>query len=589
MTPEERAYWEGTAGANMSAASDPNAAARLAQAQADADAGYYGPPRPAAPAPPPLAAGRIPGAITYDEGAKIPGAIQYNETATIPGAIPYTPPPPGREPVSIVRNGPGGDPYAPPPTGPTAADDAAFARSKAQASARNAAPIGAAAGAAANPFKGVNTDILQSLERQRAAAQGIGNAEADKIHMLGEHRKRIAQQEADDASLMKLENDEATRQFDGHMQEMQRQLDDVRSRKLDPMKHMNENALVGTLGVIGGLVGGLYQGLNHLQKNPFLEELKEKVAMQMAADEKNIANERAAVGDQMNLLAMNRATYKDKRLADMQTEAMYLEAAKAQAEASVADTDSEIAKQRAAQGVAILDVAIGQQKKAFIQESQKLSAAGAAAMYARQKERQATFKEIYKEALDKGLSPEHAEYEAMRVSAILYAPQTLQQLGDRPPAGEFDGMTVRDRSHMKREESVAQKESEAELAALRDFKKRIPELSAGSAVGDYWSGAPGFLPGVSSAKEHKLNRESYNATVARAYDAAMKAAQGSAPTESQKAQLKTFYLENNDGDEDVARKINAAEEFVVQAGRAKGLQDSTPRETEKALGGKPIK
>lgn len=548
----------------------------------DAPAAYYGGVQYGADA-------KIPGAIQYDQSAKIPGAIDYGAA---PAAAPAKPLSPemgafqtGARLSADVANAP-----PPPVGGPTPADDAAFERAKSQAHAR-ARPSGGGGPVNADPFgmKAANAGIVGSIDAQHAAKEREVNASTDRIALLGEHKSRIAKMQQDDATIARLEEEEATKRFEGQMAEMQQQLADVRSKKIDPSKYMSDRGTFGLFaGVLGGVIGGAYQGLHKLAKNPFLEELHEQINTQMTADEKNIANERAAVGEQMSLLAMNRAVYKDKKLADMQTRAMYLEASKTALEADMADTDSEIAKAHAQQGIAAVDLQLAQQKKAFIQESRQLAAAGAGAMYARQKERQATFKEIYKEALEKGLSPAQSEAEAMRISAILYAPQLV---GERPPTseGEFDGMTVRDRSHMKREEAVAQKESEAELAALREFKKRIPELSAGSAVGDYWSGAPGILPGVSTAKANKLSRESYNATVARAYDAAMKAAQGSAPTETQKAQLKTFYLENNDGDEDVARKINAAEEFVVQAGRAKGLHDSTPRETAKALGEKPIK
>lgn len=549
----------------------------------DAPAAYYGGVQYGADA-------KIPGAIQYDQSAKIPGAIDYGAA---PAAAPAKPLSPemgafqtGARLSADVANAP-----PPPVGGPTPADDAAFERAKSQAHAR-ARPSGGGGPVNADPFgmKAANAGIVGSIDAQHAAKEREVNASTDRIALLGEHKSRIAKMQQDDATIARLEEEEATKRFEGQMAEMQQQLADVRSKKIDPSKYMSDRGTFGLFaGVLGGVIGGAYQGLHKLAKNPFLEELHEQINTQMTADEKNIANERAAVGEQMSLLAMNRAVYKDKRLADMQTRAMYLEAAKTQLAADVAGSDSEIEKARGMQAISVIDREKAMFQRDLAKEARAQSAAASAAMYARQKERQATFKEIYKEGLDKGLSPQQSEYEALRVSAMLYAPQDLEQLGPRPSGGEYDGMTVRDRSHMKREEAVAQKESEAELAALREFKKRIPELSAGSAVGDYWSGAPGILPGVSTAKANKLSRESYNATVARAYDAAMKAAQGSAPTETQKAQLKTFYLENNDGDEDVARKINAAEEFVVQAGRAKGLHDSTPRETAKALGEKPIK
>jgi hypothetical protein len=531
----------------------------------------------------PLSRGEIPGAITYSEKAAIPGAIQYAPEAKIPGAIPYTAPP---QPPAMPAPAP--PPAA--PSGPTPADDAAFNARMAQVTAPKPAPMGAGAGAAVNPYKGVNAEILGSMAAQRDAGVSAANVEADRIRQIGEGKSAIAKQQELDAQLAQLEGDEASKRFDSHMQQMQQQLDDVRSKKVDPKKYMNDRGMLGAFGaVLGGVIGGVYQGLANLQKNPFLEDLNAEIDRQMAADDKNIANEKQAVGEQMNLLAMNRAAFKDNQLAKMQTRNMYLEAARTQLEADMAGADSELAKSRAQQGIEGVNLLIAQQKKAFLVEAQKQAAAGAGAMYARQKERAATFKETYKEALGQGMSPAQAEHAALRVTAHLYAPQELERLGPVPSGGEYDGMTVRDRSHLKREKTAAQEEAAAEIEALRVFKQRIPELSAGSAVGDYWSGAPGFLPGVSTAKANKLSRESYNATVARAYDAAMKSAQGSAPTESQKAQLKVFYLENNDGDEDVARKINAAEEFVIQAARSKGLQESTPRETAKALGEKPLK
>lgn len=539
-----------------------------------------------------------PGAPNYqpNPGAAMTVAPLPPQAPPVLGAQPPVPKPmtpeasafkTGAQISSAVANAP-----PPQPLGPTAADDAAFDARKSQVMSQAGASMRGGGGPVNTDPYGINAanrGIVGSLQAQHDARGREVNAEADRIGMIGEHKELVARMQRDDATIAKLEEDEATQRFESQMQQMQQQLDDVRSKKVDPSKYMKEHDAYGFFSVIGGVIGGLYQGLNKLDHNPFLVDLQGKIDQQMAADEKNIANERSAVGEQANLLAMNRAVYKDKRLADQQTRAMYLQAAQTELESQLADTDSEIAKAKGAEGLEVLNHVIAQTKKQIGTEARAQAAAAAAAMYARQKERQGTFKEIYKEGLDKGLSPSQAEYEAMRVSAMLYAPQELKAIGDRPAGGEYDGMTVRDRSHMKREEVIAQKEAEAELAALRTFKSRTSELSAGSKVGEYWSGLPSVVPGVDTAKSNKLSRESYNATVARAYDAAMKAAQGAAPTESQKAQLKTFYLENNDDDEIVAKKINAAEEFVVQAGRAKGLHESTPRETSAALGEKPIK
>jgi hypothetical protein len=566
-----------------------------AQPAIDLDAeGYYGHPD-AIDLDKPLPYQPNPGAPNYNPnpGSTAEVAPQPGPQPAVLGAQPAGPPAlspttnafrTGAQLSSAVANAP-----TPPAPGPTPADDAAFAQFQAQRRAAPpppyGAPSGGGGGAPANPFGGINKEILGTYDAQKRAQELAADADARKIALLGEHKAALARQQQADADTAKLEDDQAQRTFDQHMSQMQQQLDDVRAKKIDPNKYMNEHDAYGVMAVVGGLIGGIYQGLANLQKNPFLEDLQNRIDRQMGADEKNLANERAVVGDQMNLLAMNRAAYKDKRLADAATRQMYFESAKTQLEADSASADSDIAKARAQQGLAIIDQAQANLKKQFMQESARQAAAGAAAMYARQKEKQATYKEVYEKALGEGLTPAQAEYEAAKMVTTFYAPQEIGNLGPRPEAGAEAGLSARGRNEIAVKRHEAQTELNAQLGALKDID--VNAVTEGSRAGAYWTEKG--LPDVGDARKAVGQRDAVNNQIRGAVDAAYRSQTGAAPTQfTIEHGADPYLITPRDEPQDAARKLRALEDYLVKGARGKGAVGTTPAEEDKALGVKPL-
>jgi hypothetical protein len=182
--------------------------------------------------------------------------------------------------------------------------------------------------------------------------------------------------------IARLEEQAATKKFDEHLSEIQTQLDEVRSRKIDPFKKMKDEPALAVAAVIEGIVKGFYEGMSG---KTLPSEVDRILAMDLDAQEKNLANDRANIGEQMSMLGQQRSVFKDHQLAKMQSKNMYYEALKQGIEAESARYDSPIIAARAEQAW----VAIDRQQKTLDRDikqraqDQARAAAAAAAAQAR--------------------------------------------------------------------------------------------------------------------------------------------------------------------------------------------------------------
>ena len=399
----------------------------LAKFQAERDARvaqHWGP--PPAPPPPPsnapaLAQGTYPGAIRYDETAKIPGAVQYDEGAKIPGAIQYEPPPAFQpDPNAIDLD----DPNV---VGHADAVDLDAMRSpvsmqREMVSGRRVqhrAPSGPA-----NPdpwgIKSAQKGLLDTYDAREASMRTMQSAEADKAAVIGDHRADLARRQSEDASFAMMEQQYASEHFDQKMTELERQLADVSTKKIDPQRLMKETPGLGFLAIIGGAVGGFYQGLTRSGENPFLKELNIMIDRDIAAQEKEIDTGLKGASQQMGLLAQQRAIFQDSQQAKMAARALYYQSAEEQLMAEAARYDAPIYKERAEMAAQ----EIRAEKQALLlkmaEQQRAQSAAAASSMYARDKEVRAMRNDIYDKVLAATGNPAMAETEADRQVAISY-------------------------------------------------------------------------------------------------------------------------------------------------------------------------
>ncbi len=417
-----QAYYGGAALSSSAAAPPP---------PAESPADYYGPPiappvvaPPAAVAPPP--------APLRPVGAQLSqiGDPQGRSLSFLGAA--QAPPPASPPPTDAAGNR--WRPYAPkpeapaPPAGPTPGDDKEFAAfRRLQDTKKPASGGGKGGGSPANPdpygVKGAQSKYLGSFSDEAAAIRRGVDAEGERNAMAGEAHGALAQLQQKDALIRERELADAQAGFDTHMGEAQKQIDEVRAKKIDPQRLMQSDGMVITA-ILGGVFGGLYQGINKLDKNPFLEDLNRHIDRDMAAQEKDISNEQQGVTNKMNVLREQRATFKDNDLAKLQTRSLMYAATEEAIKAEAAKFDSPIAQAHADQAVAAVereraknDLQIKTQAE---HAANARAAAGAAAARAQALEARKAFGDTYEKHIAAGSSPAVAEAEANRMVQNLF-------------------------------------------------------------------------------------------------------------------------------------------------------------------------
>ena len=436
LSPEQIAAIEGHWGI-------PTAAPAPAPIDLGAQA-FGGPPPAQAPAPPSPAPPAPPteGAKAFDLFTR---ALQPGGPAAVVNEIaPPKPGPPAPPPVSPETQAfkTGAQLSAAVPTmqapGPTPEDNAAFEAAK-QHPAQPARPVARGGGAVNQDPWGIRAaqkGLLGTYDAREDALRQIATAEADKAAVVGDHRAELARRHSEDASIAQMEQQYAAEHFEAKMTDLERQLDDVATKKVDPKRLMKETPGLGFLAVLGGAVGGFYQGLTRSGENPFLKELNTMIDRDISAQEKEIDSAQRNAGAKMGLLAQQRALFQDTQQAKLATQAMYYQAAEDELMAEAARYDQPIYKARAeeaAQSIRAekqgLLIRIGEQQRAA-----SMAAAGQA--FSREKEVQGLYRDVYDKVLAKTGNPMMAENEARRQVAVIYRPDAVQ--ARQAPAGGVD-------------------------------------------------------------------------------------------------------------------------------------------------------
>lgn len=323
MSPEEmdraRAYWEGTPGQTMSSAA------------------------PVAPVAPASSSASMPEDLSklasYYGASSEPVHLSPAATAAV------TSPAPSPTPVAS--------------SGPTPEDDAAFAAFKSGLAASPASHQQHVAGsnshASTDPFglHAAQEGVLGTYDAEKRAISDEAQAERTKASMLADAHETQAREREEDAAIARQEHRVASEHMQSQMDQVQKQLDAVRSKKIDPGRYMANHNKIAAL--VGAVIGGLYQGLNHTQENPFLSDLNKRISEDIDAQKTQIANARNAIQGRMNLLSQMRAVYKDDEVADLQARNVMYEAAKDRIQAEAARYNDPATAARAEQAINAVD------------------------------------------------------------------------------------------------------------------------------------------------------------------------------------------------------------------------------------------
>ncbi len=231
-----------------------------------------------------------------------------------------------------------------------------------------------------------------SYDEEKGATQRGADTEKDRSALLAEGAQAMAQQKRDDAAIQQMEAANAAEHFKTYQEETQRQIDDVRTQKINPNRLYADSGSA-VMAVIGGALGGLYQGLNHLSNNPFLDQMNKNIDRDIAAQETDLKTKKESISERKGLLSEMRATYKDDALAKMQARNLYYEAAKEDLAAQASEYDSPAIQSRADMAIAAIT---REQAKLDIQKAMQEAAARAAAGAAAEHRRQVDFENALK-------------------------------------------------------------------------------------------------------------------------------------------------------------------------------------------------
>ena len=473
------------------------------------------------------------------------------------------------------------------PMGPTAADDAAFAAYKAKLAAPK--PSGGGKGALANPdpygIGAAQKAQIAALDARMGAMGRAATAEQDRGVLVAEHQANLARMQEEDAAIARSEQDYAGKLFNEQMTEIGRQIDDVKARKVDPLKDFKEAPALGVLAVVGGAVGGFYQGISGGQRNQFLDELDHHIERGIAEQERQIRDEKFALGEGINMLHQQRQAQKDDSLAHAQMRNLAYEAVKNEIAAEADRVGTDIAKANADAAIADIAGRQGALQEQIARQKQSVALAAANQAHARQREVQETYKATYDKALSAGLSPAVAEYEARRLVGVVYGPPGA--VGERVAMpDEFGGMTREQRGKVTMERQEAQHVSDSFNAQIDAMKKHPALDNLGVDTGALSHLGQRVAPG-SSKTVQDLNE--LNTAIINAIGKVAKDAEGKPNVLMMERYEHRFSIEPTDTKEIALQKLEGARNVVNRLAQQQGA--ATPRpagEIAAELGAKPV-
>jgi hypothetical protein len=224
---------------------------------------------------------------------------------------------------------------------------------------------------------------------ERSALRAGADADMARADLLARESEIAARRKMDEQAIAQVEAANTAQHLKDYEAETQRQIDDVRSKKIDPNEG-HDSPEETFMNVFGGLMGGLYMGINHLDKNPFIEQLNKQIEQRIRVQESNLKHAKDTIGERRSTLAEMRATYKDEALAKAQAKNLYYEAAREELAARASQYDSPKIKANWQAGDAAIERA---QDGLDLQRLREEAAARAAAATAAEHRRHLDFKD----------------------------------------------------------------------------------------------------------------------------------------------------------------------------------------------------
>jgi hypothetical protein len=428
-----------------------------------------------------------------------------------------------------------------------------------------------------------------SFDTQMAAQQHIAEAEAEKARQVGIHAAELAQRRQEDLNYDVAHAEETNKRLDASIAETQRQIDDVRSKKVNPLGFMGEDERAGIIAVVGGVFGGLAQWGMGLKTNPFLDSLDRMIDRQVSVDERNLDRQQTGLNQKMNLLQQQRALYGDDRTSRLQYKNLMYEAVKDQLAAEAQQYDSPLYTARAENAIGELERGQAMLQKQLGEQLRSQAMAGASQALARQREVIGVYRDVYDKALAAGLAPSQAEFEAKRQVGILYAPGSQ---GERPPeADQGFALGKSGREKIAAERYDAQSTSD-EFNSQVDALKKHPAITEDHGIA---SGALQHL-GARVAPEtarYAQDLNQINTQIINAIGKVARDAEGKPNVEMMKRYENRFTMDLTDKPEIKIQKLEGARNVVNSLARQHGAtgapKPSARQDADEALGARTLR
>jgi len=236
-------------------------------------------------------------------------------------------------------------------------------------------------------------ELYGTFDTEKHALQSLADAEMARADAMAAGMAVIGADRVREAALQEARAANEREIMRAYQQDTNDQLEQVKSQRVDPGR-LYANVGDRIAAMIGGALGGLYQGMNKLPNNAFIDQMNKNIDRDIALQERQIDRNTKAVDGRRGILADMRMTYHDEDLARTQAKNLYYEGIKQQLAAQAAQYDSPTIQARADQTI---NLVTRQQAALKLDEQAKRAAANAAAAAFARAERQREFENAMKQ------------------------------------------------------------------------------------------------------------------------------------------------------------------------------------------------
>lgn len=183
---------------------------------------------------------------------------------------------------------------------------------------------------------GVSGNYEKRVHERQGLITDAANAQMESNAVIAAQRYADASEANERALAAQARQDARQAQIDSVMDKRKALSEAVASGKIDPDRlygHADTGTRLGL--ILGGALGGAFQGWNHLNSNPFIDSVNLAIQRDIDAQKEQLASKKFALSENTNTLGQLRAQFGDERQADLAFHEMSLQITKQKLDATV--------------------------------------------------------------------------------------------------------------------------------------------------------------------------------------------------------------------------------------------------------------